>query len=298
MTGHPRISVVVPVYNRAELVQRALRSVFAQTFADFELIVVDDGSADDMEKALEQFSDPRLRLLRHERNRGTAAARNTGIREARGAYVAFLDSDDEWLPEMLERQHAPLEASRPECSLALTGFYLARDHLGRCELRPLLDSADWYLRLLAGCNVSLGSCALVRRAALDEIGVFDERMRRFEDWDWLLRYTLKYPIASIEEPLALIHSGAGWPSVEAVERAVEQMWERHEATAAGHSAAARRLLFSTLCYERAAALHRARRPLAAVAPLFRSILIYPSRGLGFYRHLLRRAADLSSGRFG
>lgn len=298
MTDCPRVSVVVPVYNGAELVGRAIRSVLAQTFPDFELIVVDDGSTDNLAKALEQFPDLRLRRLRHTRNRGAAAARNTGIRKARGAYIAFLDSDDEWLPEMLDRQHARLEASRREGSLALTGFHLARDQLGRCEARPLQDSVDWYQRLLAGCNVCLGSCALIRRATFDEIGVFDEEMRRFEDWDWLLRYTLKYLIVSIEEPLALIHSSAGWPSVEVVECAIRQIWERHGAVAAQRSAAARRLFLSTLCYERAVALHRARQPLMALALLSRSILIYPARDLGFYRHLLRRAVDLSRGRFG
>lgn len=298
MTDCPRVSVVVPVYNRAELLGRAIRSVFAQTFSDFELIVVDDGSTDNLARALEQCRDPRRRLLRHDRNRGVAAARNSGVHDARGAYVAFLDSDDEWLPEMLARQHARLEASRPERSLALTGFYLARDQLGRCEARPLQDSADWYLRLLAGCNVSLGSCALIRRATFDEIGLFDEGMRRFEDWDWLLRYTLKYSIVSIEEPLALIHSGTGWPSVKVVECAIQEMWKRHGAAAAQRSAAARRLFLSTLCYERAVALQRARQPLMALAPLLRSILIYPARDIGFYRHLLCRAVDISRGRLG
>ena len=298
MTDGPRISVVMPVYNRAGLVQRALRSVFAQTFSDFELIVVDDGSTDDLASALHQFPDPRLGLVRRERNGGIAAARNTGIRASRGAYVAFIDSDDEWLPKMLERQHARLEVVGPERSVALTGFYLERDKLGRREVRSLEGSADWYLRLLAGCDVSFGSCALIRRVTFDEIGLFDEGMRRLEDWDWLLRYTLKYPIASTEEPLALIHSGVGWPSAREVERAIQQMWERHGAIAARHSAAARRRLLSTLSYQRAAALHHARRPVAALVSLLRSILIYPSRGLGFYLHLLRRAADLSRGRIG
>ena len=298
MNATPRISVVMPVYNRAGLVERALRSVLAQSFADFELIVVDDGSTDALAQALERFRGPRLRLVRHERNQGIAAARNTGVQEARSACVAFIDSDDEWLPEMLGRLHARLEVGLPERSLALSGFYLERDRLGRREARPLPEAADWYLRLLAGCNVSLGSCALISRSTFDEIGPFDQQMRRFEDWDWLLRYTSRRPIASIEEPLAVIHSGGGWPSAEEVERAARQVWERHGAAAARHSSAARRLLLSTLCYERAAALHRARRPAAALSPLFRSILIHPWRGLGFYRHLLRRAADLSRGRFG
>ena len=298
MNGHPRISVVVPVYNRAALIERALRSVFAQTVQDFELIVVDDGSTDDLEKTLERCRDPRLRLVHHERNRGAAAARNSGIREARGTYIAFLDSDDEWLPEKLARQLAALDRSRPEIAVSLTGFYLLRDKLGRREQRPLPSERDWFLRLLAGCNVNAGSGLMVRRSVCEAVGYYDETMRRLEDWDWLLRYAARAPIVTVEEPLSVYHSGMSWPTVETVEQACRQIWERHGAAAAAHSSSARRLLLSTLCYERAAALHRARRPIAALALLLRSILLYPSRGLGFYRHLLRRGGDLSRGELG
>jgi teichuronic acid biosynthesis glycosyltransferase TuaG len=86
------------------------------------------------------------------------------VREAHGAYVAFIDCDDEWLPNKLERQVASLEANPPEVAISITGYYLLRDRLGRLEARPLADERDRYMRLLAGCNVSFGSCALVRRA--------------------------------------------------------------------------------------------------------------------------------------
>lgn len=98
----PTVSVVIPTYNRAHLVGRAIQSVLNQTYQDFEIIVVDDGSTDNTEEVVKSFNDPRIRYIRHDQNRGGSAARNTGIKMARGEYIAFQDSDDEWLPEKLE----------------------------------------------------------------------------------------------------------------------------------------------------------------------------------------------------
>src|SRR5216683_1160872 len=97
LTGMPRVSIILPVYNRAATVGVAVASVVAQTEQDWELIVVDDGSRDDLSGAMAAVSDRRIRVLRHERNRGAAAARNTGIKAACAPFIAFIDSDDEWL---------------------------------------------------------------------------------------------------------------------------------------------------------------------------------------------------------
>lgn len=291
MTSRPRVSVIMPVYNGAALVGRALRTVFNQTFADFEVIVVDDCSTDDLDKALAPFADPRLQCLRHDTNKGASAARNTAIQQAQGKYIAFIDYDDEWLPTKLEVQLERIAARSSDRPVSITGYYLVRDRLGRREARPLPDEADWYMRLLAGCNVSPGSCMLVHRAVFDDIGLFDEKMRRLEDWDWLLRYTATKPIANVPEPLAIIHTGITWPSAEAVAQALEQIRVRHEKRAAGHSAAAQRLLLATMRYEYAAAFYHHGRPLAAAWSVLRGLMIYPERGGAFYRHLLRRGRD-------
>ena len=100
----PKVSVVIPTHDRAHLVGRAIRSVLAQTFQDFEIIVVDDCSVDNTKEVVQSLADSRIRYLRHEINRGGSAARNTGIGAARGEWIAFLDSDDEWLPKKLEKQ--------------------------------------------------------------------------------------------------------------------------------------------------------------------------------------------------
>src|SRR5208282_3284051 len=126
MTGIPHVSVIMPVYNGAAFIGRALKTVFAQTFREFEIVIVDDASTDDLANALVQFSDPRMRVIRHAVNRGASASRNTGIRAARGPYIAFVDCDDEWLLEKLARQHALLESSPATIAVAVTGYYLLR----------------------------------------------------------------------------------------------------------------------------------------------------------------------------
>jgi len=98
----PRISVIIPSYNRANTIGRAIQSALSQSYQDFEIIVIDDGSTDHTEEVIRSFQDSRIRYIRHNRNRGGSAARNTGIHAARGEYIAFLDSDDEWLPQKLE----------------------------------------------------------------------------------------------------------------------------------------------------------------------------------------------------
>src|SRR5690242_3347165 len=98
------VSVVIPAYNRASVIPQALQSVFDQGFDDLEIIVVDDASRDNIETVIGRINDPRLVYIRHDRNKGGAAARNTAIARARGEYIAFLDSDDRWLPQKLRRQ--------------------------------------------------------------------------------------------------------------------------------------------------------------------------------------------------
>jgi len=287
----PRISIVMPIYNGTTTVGRALESIFAQTFQDFEVIIVDDASTDELCTVLTQIADPRIRLLRHDANIGAGAARNTGIRAARGEYVALIDCDDEWMPQYLARQLGALESSAPETAASLVSFSLARDLLGRRELRLLKASQDWYSLLLGGCNVNAGSGLMVRRAVYKTVGYYDESLKRFEDWDWLLRCAAVYPLTCVPEVLSIYHSGPDWPSPATVERANEQIWLNHQSIAAARSPEARRKLQSTLHYEQAAALFHDHRITAAIMSTLRSIWLYPYRGLTFYWHLVLRSSD-------
>src|SRR5258705_10332336 len=109
----PKVSVIIPTYNRAECLRSAITNVLNQTFQDFEIVVVDDSSQDHTREVVNSLDDKRIKYIRHERNKGVAAARNTGVSNAKGDYIAFLDDDDEWFPEKLKKQCAVLEASSP-----------------------------------------------------------------------------------------------------------------------------------------------------------------------------------------
>lgn len=204
MTEAPTVSVVIPAYNAAWCVARAIDSVLAQGFRDFELIVVDDGSTDGTAAVLSRYGDA-LRVL-SKMNGGLSSARNAGIRAARGRYVAFLDADDWWLADKLERQVALMEA-RPElafCSAAARIEDPAGKSLGewRCGGGPgtALEAIFTVNAFVAGS----GSAVLARRDALDQTGGFDEKLRSLEDIDMWMRLAAVGDYACIADPLAII----------------------------------------------------------------------------------------------
>jgi glycosyltransferase involved in cell wall biosynthesis len=186
----PHVSVVIPVFNAAALVASALRSVFAQTFADFEVILVDDGSEDReaLDAALAEFSG-RVRQIRQP-NGGPAMARNTGIAAATGELVAFLDADDEWLPEKLARQ-VEYFGRYPQTGLLHTAVVHGTRHGGACDGPPRsafceLYHTDFFINTLT---------VMMPRRVLEEVGGFDERREiHVEDWDLWLRTAARHPI--------------------------------------------------------------------------------------------------------
>lgn len=265
----PIVSVVIPAYDRAELIGRAISSVYNQTFTDFELIVVDDGSTDGTAERASAFGRSDLKLISHERNRGAAAARNTGVAAAQAPFVAFLDSDDEWLPEKLARQIRLLEQTG--AAACCSGFLLRRD--GTDTARTLPESDGWRARLLRGCTVSPGSTLVVRRGCFDEIGRFDEGLGRFEDWEWLLRFIVRYDLAAIGEPLAIVHANR-WPRVDAVRAALGAL-RRHVLGMSALAPDERRIVLGAIEFELAVALWRNGARLAGMSGLLRSCLRSP-----------------------
>lgn len=204
MTDVPLVSVVIPAWNSASTLPRTIGSVLAQTWMQRELIVVDDGSSDDTMALLVSYGD-QLRAVR-QANAGPSAARNHGLLEARGRYVAFLDADDHWLPEKLERQVALLEA-HPElgfCSTATTVVDMqgavVRDW-PCCEVaKPLLETLFMHSAAVSGSTSSV----LARRALLLEVGGFDERLRGFEDPDLWIRLSARAGYACIPEMMTVV----------------------------------------------------------------------------------------------
>lgn len=215
MSAAPPVSVVIPAYNRAGSIRLAVESVLRQSFGDFELLVVDDGSTDGTQDAVRAIPDPRLRLIETPRNMGASAARNLGIEEARGAWIAFQDSDDEWLPLKLERQMARLSAPGADYVAAYCGMMILGEPFGppdapagRLRARYFPDPEETAVEgdiLPALLRTSLISTQtlVARRDRLREIGGFDPCLRALIDWDCVLRLAPLGPIAFVDEPLVL-----------------------------------------------------------------------------------------------
>lgn len=200
----PRVSVIIPTYNRADLVQQALASVKAQTYRDFEIVVVDDGGTDGTFEVLS--ADREIRVLRHAGRRGVSAARNTGIHAARGEWLAFLDSDDLWQPDKLARQIFWLEG-QPELLICQTGETWVRR--GVRVNKPLSHrqvGGKIFLPSLRRCMISPSAVVLHRRLISDH-GGFDETLPAAEDYDLWLRLTWRYEVGLVDEPLVIKRGG-------------------------------------------------------------------------------------------
>lgn len=204
----PRVSVIMPCYNAEATVVCAIVSVQAQTLADWELIVVDDGSADDSAALVAAIGDPRIVLVR-QANGGSAAARNRGLREARGELIAFLDADDTWHRTFLVRMAEALGRC-PDAVLAYCGWQNLGLPGGRGApfVPPDYDSRDRAETLLGGCRWPIHG-VLVRRPAIERSGGFDERLQAAVDYDLWLRVAHEGALVRVPEVLAYYHHHAG-----------------------------------------------------------------------------------------
>lgn len=224
-----RVSIVIPVYNRDYIISRAVQSVLQQSFKDFEVIIVDDGSTDKLEEVLKTYSDPRLIVIKHPRNKGAAAARNTAIKAAQGSLIAFLDSDDEWASEKLEKQvkhFDNLRHNNKNIMASFTWFFLHRQN-GLAEMRQFRKIRNWKKYFLEGCFISPGSTLLVDKKAYEEVGLYDESLKRFEDWDWLIRFSKKFGLVAYEKPLSSIHQGS-IPSYQDVFSSFKEIFHKNK----------------------------------------------------------------------
>ena len=216
----PKVSIIIPTYNRAVYVRESIDSVLAQTYADFEIIVVDDGSADDTQAVLQPFvAQGTIRYARQE-NRGESAARNQGIALATGEYIAFLDSDDLFTPTKLEKQVAYLDA-HPEIGLVHSWYAKFEDggrELGIRDTSKLTGKIypnyllDWSILMVV-------PSVMVRATVLAQVGGFDESIRWGPDLDMWRRITCKFQIGVIPEVLCKIRVHPGNISADKVSAA-------------------------------------------------------------------------------
>jgi glycosyltransferase involved in cell wall biosynthesis len=208
----PNLSVVLPTYNRAHLLSRSIASVLNQTYSDFELLVVDDGSTDATDSVVSGFLDRRIRYVRCDCNRGPGAARNVGIQIARGTFIAFQDSDDEWMPDKLEH-HMQAFAMAP-AAVGVVYSDMARVLAdGRVEYhqsptvvrRRLIDPATGFYQVY-----KLGiQSVVVRRECLSQVGPFNEQLPALEDLELFIRLAHLYEFVHVHKPLVRYHQRDG-----------------------------------------------------------------------------------------
>lgn len=198
------ISVVIPLYNKEATVARALRSVLAQTFQEFEVVVVNDGSTDNGPQVVAGVGDARVRLV-NQANAGVAAARNRGVAEARGEVVAFLDADDEWLPGFLEAVHEMVAAHPQSEMFATLYFKVGPDGQRRPAAVSSTDLTD-YFRVAASSEPPINaSCVAIRKRALEEVGGFPVGIKSGEDLLTWARLAARAPVAYHAESLSVFY---------------------------------------------------------------------------------------------
>lgn len=203
--GLPLVSIIIPTYNRAKLVGRAIKSVVSQTWqGNMEIIIVSDGSTDSTEKMIISFNDPRINFIKHKKSRGPSAARNTGLLASNANYIAFLDDDDEWMPNKLEIQIPVIMNSGPEVGLVYTWMeYVDGDNTQ--EIRKPTLRGNLFLEMLDKQAITGCSTIIIKREVLDIIPAFDESLPRGNDGDFIRRISRHFDIECVPEVLCKYH---------------------------------------------------------------------------------------------
>lgn len=199
-----KVSVIIPTFNRCKLLKRALDSVCKQTLAAFEIIIVDDGSTDDTAQMVNLYF-PKVNYF-YQSNKGVSSSRNKGLIEAKGDWIAFLDSDDEWLPGKLETQMQALKAE-PDVKVCHTEEVWIRNGVRVNQMKKHKKKGGWiFSQCLPLCAMSPSSI-LIQRTVFEHVGGFDTTLSACEDYDLWLRITAQYPVLYIEQPQIIKYAG-------------------------------------------------------------------------------------------
>lgn len=201
--SNPTVSVIIPTFNRANLLMLAIQSVLDQTFSDFELIVVDDASTDNTQQKVMSINDPRIQYILHQQNSGECGTRNTGLTAAKGQFIAFLDSDDEWLPNKLEKQLALFQTLPADVGVVYSWLKVINDqghviHMREPDIRGDVNDYLIYKNL-----IGTPSTVMIRKESIQPNLTFDTNLRCCGDWDMWLQISRNFRFDVIPEPLAL-----------------------------------------------------------------------------------------------
>lgn len=208
----PLVSCIIPVYNRRDLLRTSLSSVVHQTYDNIEILVVDDGSSVPIDDVVDEFDDERIELITHTENRGGGAARNTGIEHSRGKYIAFLDSDDWWLPSKLQKQVEVMEEVDESVGVVgcrgyktWSGTGIIRDKTPNDHRRGYTsyEPNDAKITLLSGSTIVTTSKVLIKKECLDNVGKFDERLPSMQEHDLNIRLSEEYGFILLRDKLVV-----------------------------------------------------------------------------------------------
>jgi glycosyltransferase involved in cell wall biosynthesis len=204
----PVFSIITPTYRRPVLLVRNIRSVISQTYANYEHIIVDDSNDPETERVVKEFDDNRIVFLKHSNQKGAAAAYNTGIKASKGEFITFLDDDDEYLPQYLEKMHHKFSSSDRDC-FVWTGISRVRDIK---EGERLIANVTWPPvfnkkedSLIASTSIGNGFGVCIRKRWIESVGPYDENLKYGSDTDFMMRLAQKYPCQTIPEILVKIH---------------------------------------------------------------------------------------------
>ncbi len=200
----PKVSVVIPTHNRPALAKRAIASVLSQSYRELEVIVVDDGMKERADAVAASFGDARLRYVSHDKEKGGGAARNTGIAHARGDFIAFLDDDDEWMPEKLEMQMRAFAPTPPDIGFCYTAVRIAYDGGKEVVTRVPEGVGNYFEFALRNFKTFLSVTLVVKRNIFDEVGTFDPDFPSHQEADLMVRIAQKFKGLGINKPLVRV----------------------------------------------------------------------------------------------
>ena len=295
--ANPKVSVVVPTYNYGRFITKALESVKCQTYPPYEVIVIDDGSYDGTAEVIKAL-DWRLRYVIQERA-GVSAARNRGVAESGGDYIAFLDADDLWEPTKLEKQLKKF-LEDPELGMVHCGMREFDNDTGRTLALHLSGGTGWVARRIAAWEepvvIGPGGTILISRKAFDTVGGFDASLRYGEDWEFCFRVAQKFRIGFVEEPLLHYrnHGNNSTRDVAEMERSTLIAWEKVFHTDDSNIRKVRRGSYGNLFMALAGSYYRSGNLPRFLLSAARSIYYRPSKIvslLGFPLRQLRRTRD-------
>ncbi|MBM2832870.1 MAG: hypothetical protein HW406_31 [Candidatus Brocadiaceae bacterium] len=230
MSKIAKVDVIIPTHNRAEFLSSAIASVLNQTFQDFEITVVDDCSKDNILDSVRSFNDKRIQFIRNEIHKGEAGSRNVGIMNSNAEYIAFLDDDDEWLPDKLKLQIDLLENSPATVGVVYTG-YVEVNRANKKILWQMIPTqkGNIYNNIFVKNYVGVPSTVVLRRACFEKVGLFDENIIYPTDYDLWIRLSNKFCFEYIEKPLVryYVHENSISRNLELRIRGAEKILKKY-----------------------------------------------------------------------